>query len=492
MSRMHTIKSFLFYSLIALFAYSLIGLLTPPVYAQGLGCNLNDPNSHDVTIPCEREGYTQGREGGLNSSTTYSQALKKIGASMSDEIGGVISFDPNNPEKTTPYLHNSAIGKLGSSIAMMYQNPPADFGLWIADTGASLGFLPKPAYAQGLGFSGLSLLLPIWKAFRNLSYFLLAVVMVVIGFMVMFRKKIDPKTVVTVQNALPRIVMTLILITFSYAIVGLLIDAMYLIMIVVIGLLASASANITPAITTTSWVSDYTSSSFWIVIRSYLGSFRAVDDIILFFAPHLSALSPPQNWLLNFFGQAVQDILALSGSILFLVLITFAILFMVIRIFFMLLNAYIHIIIALLIGPLQILLDVFPGGTGFSSWIKNLVANLIVFPLTAFMLLIGYILMRSSLVLVWTPPLLGTGGGGTAGIIGLGILMAIPGVVNSIKEGMKAKPLLSAGPGAIFAPVAGVAQSGLSISQQFFYGQQAGSQILGWIRGKKSGAPPSG
>ena len=34
------------------------------------------------------------------------------------------------------------------------------------------------------------------------------------------RKKIDPKTVVTAQNAIQRVIIALILITFSYAIVG--------------------------------------------------------------------------------------------------------------------------------------------------------------------------------------------------------------------------------------------------------------------------------
>ena len=39
--------------------------------------------------------------------------------------------------------------------------------------------------------------------------------------MIMFRKKVDPQTVVTIQNSLPRIVIALILITFSYPIAAL-------------------------------------------------------------------------------------------------------------------------------------------------------------------------------------------------------------------------------------------------------------------------------
>ncbi|MFZ5845722.1 MAG: hypothetical protein ACOY0S_04690, partial [Patescibacteria group bacterium] len=88
-----------------------------------------------------------------------------------------------NPEHTF-YYGKSAIAGINNFIAMMYANPPADLALWINDTAIALGFKPKPAYAQGIGFSGLAALLPIWKAFRNIAYLLLAIVMIVIGFMV--------------------------------------------------------------------------------------------------------------------------------------------------------------------------------------------------------------------------------------------------------------------------------------------------------------------
>jgi hypothetical protein len=133
----------------------------------------------------------------------------------------------------------SAFGHIDNAIASTFINRPADTGLWLADTGRTLGFLPKEVMAQGVGFSGMQPLLPIWKAFRNIAYLLMAIVMIVLGFMVMFRKKIDPKTVVTAQNAIPKVIVALILITFSYAIVGILIDFMYVIIYFLIALFKS-------------------------------------------------------------------------------------------------------------------------------------------------------------------------------------------------------------------------------------------------------------
>jgi hypothetical protein len=49
--------------------------------------------------------------------------------------------------------------------------------------------------------------------------------MIVIGFMIMFRTKLGSQTIVTVGNALPQIILGLILTTFSFSIVGLMLDA---------------------------------------------------------------------------------------------------------------------------------------------------------------------------------------------------------------------------------------------------------------------------
>ena len=92
-------------------------------------------------------------------------------------------------------------------------------------------------------FAGLAPLLPLWKVFRDVSYGILAIILIVVGHMVMFRKKIDPKTVVTVQNSIPRIVVALLLVTFSYLIVGLMIDGMYLLITLSISMISSATGE---------------------------------------------------------------------------------------------------------------------------------------------------------------------------------------------------------------------------------------------------------
>lgn len=62
--------------------------------------------------------------------------------------------------------------------------------------------------------------LDIWKLFRNLGYGLLAISTMFVGFAIMTRKALPPQTIVTVQYAIPRITLAVVLIAFSFPILA--------------------------------------------------------------------------------------------------------------------------------------------------------------------------------------------------------------------------------------------------------------------------------
>jgi hypothetical protein len=64
----------------------------------------------------------------------------------------------------------------------------------------------------------------IWGQFRNVAYLFYVVVLVVVGFMIMFRKNLPGQVVVSLGNTIPHIVLGLVLVTFSFAIVGIVMD----------------------------------------------------------------------------------------------------------------------------------------------------------------------------------------------------------------------------------------------------------------------------
>jgi len=410
----------------------------------------------------------------------------------------------NDMSRFSALYSRSAIGVLNKGIELVYSNPPANLALWVQDTGQTLGFLPKQVYAQaGIGFGGLSSLLPIWKAFRNVAYLVLAVVMIVIGFMVMFRKKIDPKTVVTVQNALPRIVITLLIITFSYAIVGIMVDLMYVSILLIAGIFQSTGLLSTPSFPVS------------LLYPTNQGLYSEGGLLAIFGNLFSSPDNSPFSMVLKILGLwnvgAVvgATVLVVLGSIvtvatggaaglliaapvavpiLIALLMSLALLFILIRLFILFLVSYIQIIIALIFGPLELVLEAVPGSNAFSNWLKNLFSNFIAFPVGAAIFMLSAIFANISNQgggSLWTPPytpLVSSSVTAVSALVSISLLFTIPSIVGQIKEALKSKPFVSAGPGAIVAPIGGVVQTGMSTLSQFYYGQQ----VLGGLFKKKS------
>lgn len=335
-----------------------------------------------------------------------------------------------------------AYGFTANLVAQVLTQPPVSSREYFADLGKNFGII-KPAYAQaGVGFPGLSNLLPLWKATRNLAYILFVIIFLITGLAIMFRVKLDPKTVVTIQNAIPKLIIALILITFSYAIVGLLIDLIYV--IIYLGVLALAGPiqmvnHSATAIADTQ--SKFTSLSFGSGIETILADFVAIITSKGTILP-----STFVGGLLGGLAIVLADVVSLHTSIIIgsLAVLIFAVipLYLIIKLFFSLLWCYISIILSVIFAPLQIMLGALPGGTsGFSSWFKNLLANILVFPAVSLLLLIGQILAQVGGP-DWTPPVMGVSGGGLTAILSLGILLVVNKAPNMVKAAFKmAKPV---------------------------------------------------
>src|SRR3990172_6625983 len=111
----------------------------------------------------------------------------------------------------------SEIGKLA------YSSPPVPRFADYVRYELSDNLLNTPSYAA-FGEIALNPVVDFWRGMRDISYALFMVVTVVIGFMIILRREISPRVVVTFTNALPRIVTGLVLITFSFPLIALAVD----------------------------------------------------------------------------------------------------------------------------------------------------------------------------------------------------------------------------------------------------------------------------
>lgn len=467
-------------ALFALFFF-LLPFSRPKAYAAAWF--LSDPQSFGQTLQ-NAEQSNQVQKEGYDFSTSVNSM---------NTISCLIVGCSTNPQSSLHYS-KSALSGLNNFIMAMYTNPPADTVAFVRDMGQNLGFLPKQAYAQaqGVGFTGLAPLLGLWKAFRNIAYALLAIVMIIIGFMVMFRRKIDPKTVVTVQNALPRIIITLLLVTFSYAIVGLLIDLMYLIILLAIAIVGNSGVQ---GVDVPGLQQLYTSGRTFDLMGRVFSALNPLTQVTLEGAAAgatggllLGSLFPGAGTIIGgIVGALLGSIAAGPAGALspfLFIFLAIALFFGFIRIFFMLIMAYIQIILAVILGPIQILLEAIPGTNGFMSWLTNLLGNLAAFPITVIMLVIGNLISQNITSSMWVPPLIPGGSEGIVrAIIGIGIILSIPSIYNGLKKSLKVQPSpVAAGLGGVISTPAATGMQLLSTAVALK--QLGAGDIVGRLFGK--------
>ena len=393
--------------------------------------------------------------------------------------------------------------------------------------------IPQAEAQEGFGYTGA--LFPIqhmWRASRDVSYGLFVVVALILAFMIMFRVKISPQVVITAQSALPKILIAVVLVTFSYAIAGFFIDLMY----VVIGLISLLATNFFPELVRPSSTAIFNTMTLghplsWDINAGVFGLF--VVYIIYFCLAALlvmaSAVSLVGSAIAGFVGLLVAaSVFPFSMSILFILfLIVFIILvWMFFKTLFMLFKAYAGVILLTIFAPFQILIGVLVPSLGFGRWIRSFVANLAVFVVVGMLFLLAFIFVSQALLSIYNalfsgsipadairllfgtsatnivgtfleggstagwPPLLGIGGSDvntTVAFLFLGVsfilFTLIPKAADMIQGLVSGRPFaygsaigeaLTGGPGAIIG--------GLGITSK------AGKEYVDWFGGSGGGA----
>jgi len=425
----------------------------------------------------------------------------------------------NNPDDGNKNYKNSLTGKLTNLLILPLANPPASGVMWAYTGLQSAGFIPKTYAAEGFGFATIRPYAAIWKIFRDVAYMFLVLILVALGFMIMFRMKLNPQTVISIENALPRIVVALILITFSFAIAGFMIDLMYVSIIIIISILSNGNTYYNATQFQNEFIvaqplklwSDATAragggSLIPTLAGSLLGLFpQIVVSVIrsIFGFLTIILLHNPFNWtfldpiagglnditaatvgigkipgaiLKPFLGILVWGTVFLLGVYVVFPLIAYILLggtflFLCLRIFALLFMSYIKLLLNIILSPFLLMFEAIPGKSSFTSWLKNIIGYLMVFPITVAVFLIGYIIINTSLPAGYNdihfPYLTGIDSNSFKILIGVGLIILIPDLVKAAKEALGIKELpINFGVGTFFGGAGAVAGGGMGLLGQ--------------------------
>lgn len=395
-----------------------------------------------------------------------------------DTIG--YTQQPSFGESSQPKV-GGAIGGLSNMISAMYVPTVSStqYGNYLA---GNFGIV-KVANAQvnpgpdcqaspfGYGFCGLQPIFYLWTAARDFAYALLVIAFVALGVGIMVRFKVDPRTVMTLQNQIPRVIIAILLITFSYAIAGIMIDLMWTVTYAGINIIASSSPrnvalncdpqDIRPIQEASSQnlLDHPLSFTNTIFLRDCEGN---IDSGTVNLAARVSdAFGGLVTQILNdalgidvqaadcgltSLGDCITEFVAWVTGLIITIIIIVAILIAMLRLWFELIKTYVTLLIFIILGPIWIVLGLVPGRPlGFERWLRIIFANLAVFPLVAFIIVFARVIVdaipeRPSANSLFIPPLIGNPNVASFGVlIGFGALMLAPSIPGIIKDKMKAQ-----------------------------------------------------
>jgi hypothetical protein len=434
-----------------------------------------DLNSNANLIESRKEIYAYINDPVLNKDKNGKIVLGFYRASLCSLIGEACTDNPSDGDKN---IDNSMFGKMSKLTFLPMAYPAASGVYWVESGLRNAGLIPNSYAAEGIGFASIRPFQSLWKIFRNISYSLLVLVTIAIGFLIMFRIKINPQTIISLENSLPRIVVTLLFITFSFAIAGFMIDLMYIVSALSISVLADSSVysesvktnlligNAGTLLGEVFWNVDILNLGYALfsIIPGFLQGIVRIAVVIItmhllgwIYIPFKHIITGEiaeggwggglLKWALSLFAYTALSAIfgLLAPLILSFVILLITGLLVFGKIFFLLLATYIRIIISIIFAPIILLGNAFPGRNTFGNWIKNLSADLLAFPVVITLILVSHIIVNTPATQgsVWQPPFLYSRVSTTfTVIIGVGILFAIPNIVASLRKifGIKESP----------------------------------------------------
>lgn len=412
----------------------------------------------DQTYDSFVENIEKANETGMqNVDSYYATAINRVLLTFLHMLGGNLASD--RPQKDSN--DHGLIGFTTNLMGDMYRFQPASGVGYVADLGRQTGVIDK-AYAQDnvQGFNRIQPLLPLWRAMLNLAYILYIPIFIFVGITIMLRQKINPHTVASVQAAIPKIILSLVLVTFSFAIVGFMIDIMNLSMSLIVNYFVQQG-----------FIKETLLSSDNIYGRNIFDFVRRDFDINNLADIPANAIKDIIGNLVNIPG--IKNLFEGATQLILKLVFMVAVIFVLFRVLMTLILAYIGVLGMTILGPVLLVFDAIPGRNGFGFWFKNLLANLAVFPAVLALLLFASVVGGVGTVtdgaprklefvnergISWVPPFLGDFAGegiqNFVAFIAFGAVLMMPTMLAQLQKFLKVG--LNLGP--LLEPVTSAAQ----------------------------------
>lgn len=375
----------------------------PAIYeeSQGIASGIAGPSINDLSV-----------------TETHKGTLAVSGLAMLLGSENVIAFDNAVEPENQSYI--SRVGLLGvteDALYSMLENPPSTnvYAQLAEDWVPGYDNTEYSTYAQDGGYDYLVSvgMADLWGKTRNIAYIAFVAILIVAGFMIMFRQKIGGQMAVTVFNTIPNVLVSLLLVTFSFAIVGLLMNAGALLVNVFASILDLNSSN------TVVIEGPFSLAS---------GLFGVAGSQVSLTVGLVGLAAGIVGYLMVGAALTGGGAVLLTGVVMALVaIVVIGIIIMAsLKVFFTLVMAYLNILIDTILGPIYLAFAALPGQEKIrGDWIRRVIKNILTFPVVFLIVNLGMYLISQNLQISFPSGLSGGNITGVTATNGAGLFVYI-------------------------------------------------------------------
>lgn len=304
-------------------------------------------------------------------------------------------LDGAEAAKVNPSNRYGLIGMAESGTMALYQNYPS------INISEHIAKQWVPGYDQSVRSTiaaedGFQLLTnagldELWEKTRMIAYILFVVILMAAGFMIMFRQKIGGQVMITVFNTLPGVVVGLVLVTFSFAIVGVVLNFAMVLVSVVGNLLDPSGQSLISA-----------NGPFSLLHIKNIGGFItgtfSADSMAQWFTLGGASIVGLIAGVITLATGGSALVIGSLAAVIFIIFVAFIVLWASVKVYITVLTAYIGIVLDTVLAPFYLVAAALPGKEyiGF-DWFKRILRNALAFPLVFFFINLGAFILKSDI-----------------------------------------------------------------------------------------------
>jgi len=356
-------------------------------------------------------------------------------------VGGRVDYNPANASYE---VKGSLLAATNNLVVETYGQTDQISGVrYIANTLEDAKLI-QPVQAQASGYKTFEPVIEVWKIMRNIALGFIVMIGMILALMILFRVR-SGQGYVTILNALPKLVVTVLLILFSYSISGFIVDISNVGEKLIVNVFWDQF--IEESFRSTAEPEDYPANIYGPLgdpgARQKYSEDR-VEDWNVFRL--LSSFTKFETWGgpgteigvadilrtptgIGIIDAGVDIIEELPADQLLNLIITIVIIMSVLKIFFALIKAFAQMILYTIFAPFAFLFFPLSGGT-FSAWLRHFLASSLLFPAAFLMMMLAAIIIGIPHAPWYTRPLGSEGSITFAGAAPNMILYTVSGSVD--------------------------------------------------------------